>query len=158
MEAQASLRRYRADGPKISHKINLLAGSTQANDSFHASKPKYNDKPRNFTTSTEAGLALEGMSSSRNSGWQNERNEALDFPAVPRECSKTLDELKSNDRQRMTKGEMRPETSHERKLAGTAREEALAISQNSRKPLQTQPKNNNHRLEQKTRHDPETIK
>jgi hypothetical protein len=57
-EAQASLRRYLAEGSKIIQKVDPLSGSTQANESFHAVKGKYTDKRLNATTSTEARFAL----------------------------------------------------------------------------------------------------
>jgi hypothetical protein len=57
-KAQASLRRYLAEGSKIIPKVDDLAGSTQANASFHAMKGRYTDKRLTFTTSTEARFAL----------------------------------------------------------------------------------------------------
>jgi hypothetical protein len=38
LEAQASARRYLAEGPKIIQKVDSLSGSTEADESFHAVK------------------------------------------------------------------------------------------------------------------------
>jgi hypothetical protein len=39
-EAEASLRRYLAEGSKIIQEVSTLAGLTQVNESFHAVKGK----------------------------------------------------------------------------------------------------------------------
>jgi hypothetical protein len=81
-EAQASLRRYLAEGSKIIRKVDPPSGSTQANESFRAVKGKYTNKRLNLMTSTEARFALGVISQLRNPGWQNELwSQQLEFDA-----------------------------------------------------------------------------
>jgi hypothetical protein len=48
-ETQASLQRYLAEESKAIQATDPLAGSTQANKSFHAVKKKYTNKHLNFS-------------------------------------------------------------------------------------------------------------
>jgi hypothetical protein len=143
-EAQASLRRYLAEGSKIIQNDDPLSGSTQDNESFHAVKGKYTDKRLNFTTSTEArfvlGMIQELGLASRVA--QTRRH----FP-LPAECNMTLRDLdaklqrkdQKNKQEAEARKKMRPEISHEQELVGTARERVTPISGNRTQPPQTKP-------------------
>jgi hypothetical protein len=95
-EALASLRRYLAEGSKIIQKVDPLSGPTQANEFFLAVKGKYTDKLLNFTTSTEARLALGVISQTNNAIWQDESRESFDIPRLQEECSKMVRTWKQN--------------------------------------------------------------
>jgi hypothetical protein len=128
-EAQASLRRYLAEGSKIIQKVDPLGGSTQANEPFHAVKGKYTDKPLNSTTSTEARFAMGVISQSRNSGWQDELRKFLDIPPLPAECSKMLRNPESKHQRKNEKRREEPE----RRKKNETRNESRAKAGRDRK-------------------------
>jgi hypothetical protein len=115
-EAQASLRRYLAEGSKIIHKVDPLGGSTQANESFHAVKGKYTNKRLNFTTSTEARFTLGVISQSRNPGWQDELRESLTFPDSRQNAARSVGTVNQNANEKTRKGEKNPKAERKTKL------------------------------------------
>jgi hypothetical protein len=161
-EAQASFRRYLAEGSKIIQKVDLLGGSTQANDSFHAVKGMYSNKRLNFTTSTEARFALGGISQSRNPDGQDELRESFNISPLPAERSEMLRDLESKHQRKtenMREGPERRKRNESRKesRAKTGRDrkkEDDCASGNGMKPLQTKPKKNNWKCDSRTRYDP----
>jgi hypothetical protein len=105
-EAQASLRRYLAEGSKIIQKVDPLSGSTQPNESFHAVKGKYTDKRLNFTTSTEARFAL-GVIFSPNRGTRTGKTSYANpqtFPHSRQKAARCFGTWNQNANGKMRKG------------------------------------------------------
>jgi hypothetical protein len=88
--AQEVLRRYIDEGSKMIDRVNPDLGSTQLNESFHATKAKFADKRLNFTVSTEARFAMAVIANSAEPGWHEELRREPGLRPLPAQCTEAI--------------------------------------------------------------------
>jgi hypothetical protein len=89
-EAQATLNNFISKGTNLLTSVKPSAGSTQANESFHAVKAKFADKRVNYPLSTPARFAISTISSNNQPGWEDDLRHYLGISPIPTEFQNAL--------------------------------------------------------------------